>query len=186
MHAILLAWRFCINVFVIVAVYCLSGASAIAHIDLVLVNFGGSAARVQMLALLQPWQEKNNKIAEMEEYAGGLDEIRRQVEAANVKWDVVDMEYSDLIQACEERLLEKIDPAMLPAGGDATSAVDDFLPFALHDCGVGNIIWSNVYAYSDSAFPCAKPSTIVVFLIRSNFPGNAAFAKTLEPLLNGL
>ena len=148
-----------------------------AHTDLVLVNFGGSAARAQMLALLRPWQEQTGKFGEMEEYNGGIEEIRSQVEAANVKWDVIDMEYSDVIQACEQGLLEKIDPSILPPSLDGTKATDDFMPGAIHECGIGNVIWSTVYAYNNAAFPGTKPSTISDFFDIKKFPGKRGMRK---------
>ena len=61
----------------------------LAHSDLTLVNFGGNAARAQMLVLLRPWEADNNAFTTMEEYNGGIEEIRRQVNTANVTWDVI-------------------------------------------------------------------------------------------------
>ena len=69
-----------------------------------------------MLSMARPWEDQNEKYVEMDLYNGGIKEIREQVNAANVKWDVVDFEYSDLIQACEEGLLEKVDQAAQPPG----------------------------------------------------------------------
>ena len=157
--------------------------AAWAHTDLVLVNFGGTAARAQMLALLRPWEQESGKRAEMESYNGGLEDIRDQVEAANVTWDVIDMEYSDLIQACDEGLLEKIDPATLPDSPDGQPANKDFRSGALHECGVGNVVWSTVYAYDADQLQGTAPSTIADFFDLDNFPGRRGLRRDPRGLL---
>ena len=96
---------------------------------------------------------------------GGLDELRDQVQTTNVLWDVVDMEYSDLIQACDEGLLEQIDYSILP------NADADFVEGALGDCGVGTYVWATVYAYDKNAFPDAAPTKVADFFDLKNFPG---------------
>ncbi|MDA7963617.1 ABC transporter substrate-binding protein [Ruegeria sp.] len=168
-----------------VAIVGLTPTPSSAHSDLTLVNFGGSAARAQMLALLRPWEKETGSYATMEEYNGGaagIAEIRRQVEAANVTWDVVDMEYSDLIQACDEGLLEKIDMGSLPAAGDGTAASDDFRDGALHECGVGNLIWSTVYAFNGDQF-AFPPSTIADFFNTESFPGKRGVRRDPRGIL---
>ncbi|MCY4540932.1 MAG: ABC transporter substrate-binding protein [Rhodobacteraceae bacterium] len=153
-----------------------------AHSDLTLVNFGGSAARAQMLSLLQPWGRITGDYVTMVEYNGGIEEIRRQVESANVTWDVIDMEYSDLIQACEAGLLEEFDMNRLPAGSEEVSALDDFRPGALHECGVGNLIWSTVYAYNGDTFDSA-PTTIADFFDVDAFPGKRGIRRDPRGIL---
>ena len=70
------------------------------------VSFGGAYTKSQMLAYVRPWEAATGKVVNMIDYGGGLDEVTSQVESANVKWDVVDMELSYLITACEAGLLE--------------------------------------------------------------------------------
>ena len=57
--------------------------------------------------------------------AEALPKLRLRFESGNVTWDVVDVELSDAIRACDEGLLEPIDHSMLPAP-DGTPASDDF------------------------------------------------------------
>ncbi len=166
----------------LLAALVMTGTQAPAHSDLTLVNFGGSAARAQMLALLRPWEKQTGSYAEMAEYNGGIEEIRRQVEAANVTWDVIDMEYSDLIQACEEGLLEVIDAGTLPPGADGTAAGEDFRDGALHECGVGNLVWSTVYAYGGASFDTA-PGTIADFFDVETFPGKRGIRRDPRGIL---
>ncbi|MGI9500324.1 MAG: ABC transporter substrate-binding protein [Geminicoccaceae bacterium] len=148
-----------------------SATSALGHTDLTVVNWGGAAARAHMLALVRPYEEQENIHIDMQHYTGDLDEIRNQVEAANVKWDVVDFEYSDLIQLCKEGYLEEIDHAQLPPGADGTVAAEDFIEGALPDCAVGSIVWATVFAFSKEAFPDNPPSTIADFFDVRTYPG---------------
>ena len=150
---------------------------ALGHTDLTVVNWGGAAARAHMLALVRPFEEKTGLAVNMEHYGGELDAVRNQVEAANVKWDVVDFEYSDLIKLCDEGYLEPIDHAKLPAGSDGTPAAEDFIDGALRDCAVGSIVWATVYAYSTAAFPDNPPSSIGDFFDAKRFPGKRGLRR---------
>ena len=82
----------------------------------------------------------------MEHYGGERDAVRSQVEAANVKWDVVDFEYSDLVNLCDGGYLEPIGHRTLPPGDDGVPAAEDFIDGALRECAVGSIVWATVYA----------------------------------------
>ena len=147
------------------------------HTDLTVVNWGGAAARAHMLALVRPFEELKSIDVNMEHYGGNMNDIRNQVEAANVKWDVVDFEYSDLLTLCEEGYLESIDHATLPAGDDGTPADQDFIDDALPDCAVGSIVWATVYAYSKEAFPYEPPSTIRDFFNTKRYPGKRGLRR---------
>ena len=43
------------------------------------------------------------------DYNGGLAEVRTQVEAGNVQWDIVDMIPADALRGCDEGVLEELD-----------------------------------------------------------------------------
>ena len=87
----------------------LAGMSAWADGKLTVVSWGGAYGRATDLALLQPFAAATGATVRMEDYNGGLAEIRAQVETGNVHWDVIDLESSDLTRACDEGLLESID-----------------------------------------------------------------------------
>lgn len=166
-------------------------APAAAHSELTIVNFGGAQARSHMLALVLPYEQREGISVDMAEYNGGIDDLRSQVEAANVRWDAVDMEYSDLIRACEEGLLETIDPAMLASGADGTPAAEDFVDGAITECGVGSVIWATVFAFKRGTFKDtgAVPSRIADFFDIKTFPGRRGLRRdprgTLEWALMG-
>ena len=163
--------------FVAVLVGTLLSTPAAAHTDLTVVNWGGAAARAHMLALVRPFETFKGVEVNMEHYGGDMNDIRNQVEAANVKWDVVDFEYSDLIQLCEEGYLEPIDHSTLPDGDDGTPAAEDFIADALPECAVGSIVWATVYAYSKIEFPADPPSTIADFFDVQKYPGKRGLRR---------
>ena len=141
--------------------------NANSHTDLTVVSWGGALARAHMQAWIIPWENNNNKAADLVYYGGGIAKIRDQVETTNVIWDVVDMEYSDLIQACDAGLLEKIDH------GSFLNSPEDFIDGALaNECGIGAYVWATVYAYDKGAFKGSAPSSIADFFDIQKFPGN--------------
>lgn len=153
---------------------------AVAHDELTVVSWGGAYTKSQMLAYVRPYRQETGARVNVLDYNGGLWEIREQVESYNVKWDVVDLLLSDVIAGCREGLLEKIDPAILAPAPDGTPAKQDFIPGALHECGVGTVVWSTVLAYDADHFPAAgqQPGTIEDFFDVEKFPGIRGLQNT--------
>jgi putative spermidine/putrescine transport system substrate-binding protein len=141
------------------------------------VSWGGAYTISQVKAYHEPFSQQTGIKINSVDYNGGMAEIKAQVEAGNVTWDVVDLELSDVVRGCDEGLLEKIDPAILPAAPDGTAAVDDFIAGTLHDCAVSNIIWSTVYAYDASKLGANKPTTIADLFDTQKFPGKRGLRK---------
>ena len=144
---------------------------------LTIVSWGGSYTRSQMLAYVKPYRRRSGEWVAMETYNGGLDEIREQVETENVVWDVVDFELSDLIRGCREGLLEKIDHGKLAAGSDGTPAGEDFIPGALTECGVGQMVWATVVGYDGSRFEGDRPARLADFFDVKKFPGKRGLRR---------
>ena len=145
--------------------------------ELTVVSWGGSYTRSQMLAYVKPFRSRIGEWVKMETYGGGLKEIREQVETENVVWDVVDFEQSDLIRGCRDGLLEKIDHRKLMAGADGTPAADDFIPGALTECGVGQMVWATVVAYDGSQIEGDRPSALADFFDLSKYPGKRGLRR---------
>lgn len=145
--------------------------------SLTVVSFGGAYGAAQKKHMIDPYTAKTGTKILFEDYSGGIAEIKSQVESGNVQWDVVDIETIDLERACAEGLLEVISHDILLAGDDGTPAMKDFVPAALaNECGVGNILWSVVYAYNTTN-PGPAPQTIQDFFNTSKFPGKRALRK---------
>ena len=142
------------------------------------VSFGGAYGAAQKKHMIDPYVEESGNEILFEDYSGGIAEIKAQVEANNIQWDVVDIETIDLERACSEGLLETIDISDFPAGEDGTAASDDFIPDAIaSECGVGVIVWTIIYAYNTSSIGSEIPATIEDFFDIEKIPGKRAMRK---------
>ena len=144
--------------------------------EIVAVSWGGAYTVSQVEAYHKPWTAKTGNTVISEDYSGGLAEVKSQVEAGNVTWDIIDVELSDAIRGCDEGLFEVIDPSILPAGADGTPAADDFIPGAITECAVASIVWSTIYAYDTEKMPNG-PKTMADFFDLEKFPGKRGMRK---------
>ena len=145
--------------------------------DLTVTSFGGAYGAAQKEHMIDPFVAATGTNILFEDYGGGVAEMKAQVEAGNIQWDVVDIEVIDLERACSEGYLEVLDFSMLPPGDDGTPAAEDFIPEALaNECGVGNIVWSIVFAYNNEMMPDG-PQTLADFFDTEAFPGKRGLRK---------
>ena len=170
------AWRFLAVAVVLFAALTLSLPLG-AEQSLTVVSFGGSYARASQKAYHEPFTTATGIEVRLEDYNGGLAQIRAQVETGNVHWDVVDLNVADAVLGCDEGLLEFIAVEDLPPAADGTPAADDFFPGTLTDCGMGTIFFSAVYAYHPQHFADAKPETIEDFFDLERFPGRRGMRR---------
>ncbi len=151
--------------------------SVSAQQQLNVVSWDGAYVKSQILGFIRPYEKEAGIRVNVLQYSGGIDEIRRQVRSWNVHWDVVDLELFDAIKACEEGLLEKIDPAMLPSAPDGTPAQEDFISASLMPCGVGSVVASTVVGYDRERLKKA-PQSIKDFFDLDKFPGRRGLRRT--------
>jgi putative spermidine/putrescine transport system substrate-binding protein len=152
-------------------------ASAAVGKDLTVVSWGGAYTKSQVKAYHEPYTAKTGTVIRSEDYNGGLAEVKAQVEAGNVTWDLVDVELSDAVRGCDEGLLEPIDASILPPAPDGTPAEEDFLKGTLHECAVATIVWTTIYAYDKTKFSGEQPSTIADLFDTKKFPGKRGLRK---------
>jgi putative spermidine/putrescine transport system substrate-binding protein len=152
--------------------------------ELSVVSWGGAYTKSQVEAYHKPFMAGTGATIKSIDYNGGIAEMKTQVEGGTQFWDVVDMEVADAVRACDEGLLEKIDPAMLPPGDDGVSAAEDFVPGAITPCAVTSIVFSHIVAFNAEKFPADKqPSKLADFFDVANFPGKRGLRKT-SPKIN--
>ena len=151
--------------------------AAFAAESITVTSFGGAFSQSQIEAYQKPFAAKTGVTVNAEVYNGGLAEVRAQVQAGNVTWDVVDLEKQDVVGACDEGLLEPIDWSTLPPAPDGTPAEKDFIPGALHECAVATIVWTTIVAYDETKFPGEKPTKLADFFDIKKFPGMRAISK---------
>ena len=141
------------------------------------VSWGGSYGRAVDEGVNVPFTEETGINIKVEDYNGGLAQIRAQVEIGEVHWDVVDLEMAEAVRGCDEGLLEPIEVTSLPPGPDGTPAAEDFLEGVITDCGVGSVFFSTVYAYNEENIPGTKPSTVADFFDLEAFPGRRGMRR---------
>jgi len=160
-----------------VAVLAVGVSPALAD-DLTVVSFGGAYGAAQKKHMVDPFVEATGANVLFDDYAGGIAEIKAQVETGNVHWDVVDIEVIDLERACSEGLLEVLSHDVLPPGSNGVPAQEDFFKEALaSECGVGIIVWAVIYAYNTDTVVGGTPSTIEDFFDVATFPGQRALRR---------
>ena len=159
----------------------LSATGALAG-DLTVVSWGGSYARSQAEAYYKPWMAQTGHRILSEDYSGGMSEIKSQVLAGNVTWDVVDIEVAEGILGCDEGLLEEIDPSILPPAPDGTPAERDFFEGAISPCMIGTVIGSMAFAYDRSRLS-PGPTTIRDFFDLEKFPGRRGLRRSPKATL---
>jgi len=169
-----------ISKFGLAAAAALFGAVGVAQAEdaVTVVSWGGAYTKSQVKAYHEPFSKEFKIKVNSVDYNGGLAEIKAQVEAKNVTWDVVDVELSDAVRGCDEGLLEPIDKAVLPAAPDGTPATEDFIGGALTECAVANIVWSTIYAYDEKTIGDKKPTTIADFFDTDTWKGKRGLRKT--------
>lgn len=152
--------------------------AASASEKLTVVSWGGAFTKSQVEAYHKPYTAKTGVELVSEDFSGGLAEIKAQVEANNVRWDLVSLDKPDIVRGCAEGLLEPVDPSILLAGADGTPAAEDFIPGAIHECAVNTIVVSTVLAINEDAFKGKSvPSKLTDLFDLENYPGRRALQK---------
>ena len=162
---------------VLLAVLAATACGADAPRSITTVSWGGSYGRAVNEGANIPFTEATGIGVEVEDYNGGLAQIRAQVDIGEIHWDVVDLEIADAVRGCDEGLLEPIDIDDLPPGADGRPAADDFVAESQTECGVGNLYWSTVYAYNSEHISGEKPTTMAAFFDLEKFPGRRGMRR---------
>ena len=144
------------------------------------ITYGGAYGRAVEEAVLVPFAGQTGLRVEVDGFGGGLAQIRAQVDAGRVFWDVVDVETAEAVRGCEEGLFEWVAIAdMLPAP-DGTSAADDFKVEQQTQCAIPGVFFSTAVAYNEDLFPGEKPGTINDFFDLEKFPGRRGMRRAPE------
>ena len=166
----------------LLALHLLAPAGGVAAESITVVSWGGSYARASVQAYHKAFTEETGIEVRLEDYNGGLAQIRAQVDAGSVHWDVVDMTMADARLACDEGLIELIDISELPAGANGEAPEDDFPAESVSECGPAMLFYSNVFAYNPKFLQGPAPQTIADFFDLEKFPGRRGMRRS--PLVN--
>ena len=131
------------------------------YADITFVSWGGAYTAAQQKGYINNWNGKVN----VENYNGGLGEIKAQVEANNVTWDVVDILPDQGVTGCDEGLFVKL---------DQSEFINDMIVEPVSECVAPQIFWAYTAFYDKKAFSGKKPKTIKDFFDVKKFPGKRA------------
>ena len=145
-----------------VAVLTLGGSAAMAEGTITFTSFGGAFQDAQRQALLEPTAEAMG-ITILEDTLSGIAEVRAQVMAGAVTWDIVDLGLADCAAAEAEGILEPLDYDIISTEG--------FDPAAYSDAWAGTIYFSTVLAYDTDLYGDNPPQTWADFWDVEGFPG---------------
>jgi len=159
--------------------FALAAGTAAAQ-DLTVTSFGGAYQDAQREVYFEPFKEATGINLVEDVWNGGVGAIRAKVEGGGQEWDVVQVEAEELVIGCEEGLYELIDWAAL--GGE-----DQFIDAAVHECGVGTIVWSTALAYDGDQITEDPPQSWADFWDTEKYPGKRGLRRhpkyTLEAAL---
>jgi putative spermidine/putrescine transport system substrate-binding protein len=147
----------------------LSGGPASAA-DLTVTSFGGTYQDAQREVYFEPFKQETGIDLVEDVWNGGVGAIRAKVEGGGQEWDVVQVEAEELVIGCEEGLYELID-------WDAVGGKDQFIDAAVHDCGVGTIVWSTVLAYDGDKITDDPPQSWADFWDTEKYPGKRGLRR---------
>jgi putative spermidine/putrescine transport system substrate-binding protein len=139
--------------------------------NLTVASWGGVYVTSQINAYGNSFETKHDATIFWEEYAGGLVEIRKQIQVNDVRWDVLDVFAHDAINGCDEGLFMELPQELLASFGD------DLIIPPPSKCAAPNNIWAWVSAYDGRAFSGDEPQTIADFFDVTGFPGKRAIAS---------
>ncbi len=137
--------------------------------DLTVVSWGGNFQDAQRKIFFEPFAKELGKPVLDESWDGGYGVLQAKVKAGVPNWDVVEVESEELALGCADGIYEKIDWQKL--GGK-----EAYLPAAVSECGVGNIVWSTGLSYDGDKLKEA-PKTWADFWDTKKFPGKRGLRK---------
>jgi len=145
----------------------------------VMVSWGGAYTESQKLGYGDPAAKKLGIPIDWVDYSGGLSEIKAQIAAGAITWDVIDLYAMDTIIGCDEGLFVEFDfDKDFPPAPDGTPASEDFFTTMPSKCAVGNILYSWTYAYHDEKIGSKKPKNIKDFFNTKKWPGKRGIYKS--------
>ena len=142
---------------------------------LTVMTWPGVYGRAQTNAQMHPFSAETDVDVRPAFWDGDLADVQAMVDKRQFKADVIDFELPKAVQACKDGLLEKIDPAILPAGADGTPASRDFVAGSIGPCWVGSQVYSQVMVTAPSLKK--PPATLADFFDTKKFPGRRALSR---------
>lgn len=140
---------------------------------LTFVAYGGDGQKTMEEVWQKPYMEKNSDISFVNTSPTDVAQVKAQVEAGQVKWDII----ATAPAAAEQNCGTLFEPLEI-TGVDPADVVDQ----AIGKCYTGNFINATPMAYRTEAFPDPDkaPKTIEDFFDLEKFPGNRGMITNLQ------
>lgn len=138
--------------------------------DLTVVSWGGAYQDAQKKVYFEPFQKETGIKLIEDSWNGGVGTLRAKVEGGATDWDVVQVEAEELVLGCEEGLFEPMD-------WEAIGGEDAFIKPAVHECGVGTIVWTTALTYDADKVGDNAPKSWADFFDTKTWPGKRALRK---------
>ena len=142
---------------------------------LTVMTWPGTYGRAQINTQMHAYGADKNVDVRPALWDGDLADVRAMVDRHQYKADVIDFELPKAVQACNEKLLEKINPSILPAGRDGVPAARDFVNGAIGPCWVGSQVYAQVIVFSANLKK--SPATLADFFDLKKFRGRRALSR---------
>lgn len=137
--------------------------------SLSVVSWGGTYQDAQREIYFEPFAAESGVTITEESWDGGYGVIAAKMETPPSDWDVVQVETEELALGCADGMYETVD-------WDALGGEDNFLPAAVHECGVGAIVWSTGLSYDADRLTDA-PTSWGDFWDTETYPGNRGLRR---------
>ena len=147
----------------IVASSVVLASPAFAEGEVVFASWGGSFQDALRSAMLDPAASALN-VTVKEDTTNGIQDVRAQITAGAVAWDVTEQDLPSCETLSREGKLEPIDYSIV----DTTGIPEELI----HENYIGFINFTKVIVYRTDAFDGAGPSNWAEFWDLENFPGN--------------
>jgi putative spermidine/putrescine transport system substrate-binding protein len=143
-------------------------ASACAQQVITFASFGGAYQAAQRKALLDPIQKQLNIVIK-EDTLTGLADVRAQVRANAVKWDVADLGGASCARGTVEGLFEPLDYQVIKTEGIS--------PKMVHKDWIGVIYYSTIIAWNTEKYGANGPQSWADVWDVKKFPGTRSFSR---------
>lgn len=149
------------------------GSSAADNAELTFVGYGGDGQNAMIKDWQEPYTAENPGVTFVNTSPPDVAQVKAQVEADSVSWDVVAVSPAAAQQNCGT-LFQKVDYSGV--------SEDDLVDQAVGDCYVGGFINSTPLAYRTDAFPdpSKAPKTVKDFFNTAKFPGQRGILTNLQ------
>lgn len=136
------------------------------------VGYGGAGQDAQIQAWQVPYTQAHPNITFVNTSPPDVAQVKAQVEANAVLWDVI----ATAPYAAEQNCGTLFEPLEI----ELTVAEEDLVPGAVGECYTANWINATPMAYRTDAFPDGGPETVADFFDTEKFPGQRGFVTNLQ------